>query len=72
MGVELGAAVLLGDELGLVGDLLDLLLGELVLLLAALLLAEAGGAKAESPTASRQLASIARVRNRTVSLLSPR
>ena len=34
--------------------------------------AEACGAKARSPTASRPLASIARVRNRTVSLLSPR
>ncbi len=34
--------------------------------------AEACGAKARSPTASRPLASIARVRNRTVGLLSPR
>ena len=68
--VDLGAAVLLGDELGLVDDLVDLLLGEL--LLSPSSCAEACGAKARSPTASRPLASIARVRNRTVSLLSPR
>ena len=71
LGVDLGAAVLLGDELGLVDDLLDLLLGELASSPPSSW-AEACGAKARSPTASRPLASIARVRNRTVSLLSPR
>ena len=37
MRVDLRAAVLLGDELGLVDDLVDLLLGELLLLAAFLL-----------------------------------
>ncbi len=72
MAVDLRAAVLLGDELGLVDDLVDLLLGELRSSSPPSSCAEACGAKAMSPTASRPLASIAVVRNRTVSLLSPR
>ena len=42
--VDLRAAVLLGDELGLVDDLVDLLLGELLLLAAFLL---GGGVRRE-------------------------
>jgi hypothetical protein len=69
VGVELRAAVLLSGVLGLFDELVDLLL---VSSSPSSSWAEACGAKARSPTASRPLASIARVRNRTVGLLSPR